>query len=577
MPRYTLTLLDTSGIQHYLFSTNNLRQNAGASYLADCATRKWVQSFLPEPHNVTDLDDMKNPFNGRMIEKDGLQAEVLYAGGGNTAILFQDIRAAQKFARQLTSKILMDAPGLTLSLVHHEFDWANEPLGGESGIVARAFETLAKVKQHRTVSHPILGLGVTSRCVFTDQPAVDYDKDNRPVSAETWAKVANEYGNNPSLDYAYSRLVNTFFKKHSDYRPARDFDDLGRTSGESSYVAIVHADGNGMGNRIAALRERFPDPHQNREYIATIRAFSNSIRQAAYIALRATVDRVAESVEKMEVEKDGKTSIAYKIAGQVELAKPRNFHIWERRDANYYLLPIRPLVFGGDDVTFVCDGRLGLSLAAFYVQEFSRQILSDGLPAYCRAGVAIVHSHYPFAPAYNLAERLCESAKKSINQWKAQSGADGFSAIDWHYAVGGLVLGLSAVRQREYTSLEGTGNKKRTGDLLMRPLLLDSLPGEWRTWTTFQNLVQDFLDGEDWRDRRNKVKALREALRNGPKATQQFLSIYRLGQLPSISGQFTMSSEGWQSERCGYFDAIEAMDTFIDLTKAQAGAREEDQ
>jgi hypothetical protein len=28
-----------------------------------------------------------------------------------------------------------------------------------------------------------------------------------------------------------------------------------------------------------------------------------------------------------------------------------------------YLLPFRPIVFGGDDVTFICDGRLGLSLA----------------------------------------------------------------------------------------------------------------------------------------------------------------------------------------------------------------------
>ena len=87
--------------------------------------------------------------------------------------------------------------------------------------------------------------------------------------------------------------------------------------------------------------------------------------------------------------------------------------------------PVRPLIFGGDDLTLVCDGRLGLALAAVYLKafhthttsEFSRldfpdrdKKISDELkkPAYACAGVAIVKTHYPFARAYKLSSALCD-------------------------------------------------------------------------------------------------------------------------------------------------------------------------
>ena len=34
------------------------------------------------------------------------------------------------------------------------------------------------------------------------------------------------------------------------------------------------------------------------------------------------------------------------------------------------IFPLRPIVFGGDDLTFVCHGRIGLALAARYLQYF---------------------------------------------------------------------------------------------------------------------------------------------------------------------------------------------------------------
>jgi len=41
MPTYTLTFLDTVGIQNYVFGSNVLRENIGASELVRRATRLW--------------------------------------------------------------------------------------------------------------------------------------------------------------------------------------------------------------------------------------------------------------------------------------------------------------------------------------------------------------------------------------------------------------------------------------------------------------------------------------------------------------------------------------------------------
>ncbi|MEZ4622960.1 MAG: hypothetical protein R2867_46715 [Caldilineaceae bacterium] len=49
-----------------------------------------------------DFDDIERPFDETIsIETDGVQAEVIYAGGGNTAILFREVEKAKTFATLL--------------------------------------------------------------------------------------------------------------------------------------------------------------------------------------------------------------------------------------------------------------------------------------------------------------------------------------------------------------------------------------------------------------------------------------------------------------------------------------------
>jgi hypothetical protein len=77
--------------------------------------------------------------------------------------------------------------------------------------------------------------------------------------------------------------------------------------------------------------------------------------------------------------------------------------------------------------------------------------------------------------------------------------------------------------------------------------------------------MDEFQDKRgDWYGRRNKVKALRDALRAGPDAVKVF--VQTVGQpLPPIPQRPEMKNQGWQGKECGYFDAVEALDFYVRL------------
>lgn len=249
--------------------------------------------------------------------------------------------------------------------------------------------------------------------------------------------------------------------------------------------------------------------------------------------------------------------------GQQKFGGVVRIPVAERMYRSQRLLPFRPIVFGGDDVTFICDGRLGLALAQKYLQEFTSGVLSDGKPVYARAGVAIVKTHYPFARAYDLAAALEKSAKKGIERLR-ESGEDSVTVMDRHISTSGAILSLQDMRKREY----------QDGVLLMRPIRVSTSTSDevWRTWANFTHLVDTFQTHPNWAGRRNKLKAFRSALRDGQDAISVFLENYRLGSLPEVPGQSDMTRQGVANGETAYFDPIEATDFFVALDNQERAA-----
>jgi hypothetical protein len=319
----------------------------------------------------------------------------------------------------------------------------------------------------------------------------------------------------------------------------KKLDHIGRTEHESSYIAIVHADGNNMGKR---FKEYGRAAKNDREYINRMRDFSAKVDEAGRTSLKNVLKKLMNSIKAETNTLDGKFD-------KFELSKPS-------QNSSKHCLPFRPLVYGGDDVTFICDGRLGIELAVVYLKEFEKQSdkMPDGKKLTACAGVCLVKTHYPFARAYELSEALCKSGKDLLRKTKHEG-----SAIDWHIANTGLFGSLSNIREREYCV--------ESGKLNIRPLLLEDSK-KWQTWNAFLPVLKTF-NNDDWRGERNKIMALREVLRSGSERTSQFLHNYRQGNLPrfhSNSGnEDALASKGWVSGVCGYFDVIEAMDFYMGL------------
>jgi hypothetical protein len=547
-----LVVVDTTGIQPYIFGSNRLGENIGASYLVSAATRNWPKELickLTDKHNLKPNCSEIDP--NRRIEEHSLDAEVVYAGGGNFVTLFREEGLARRFIGELSRKALTLAPNLQLVVVQLPFDWEDSE-GLEQSFEDVFYKHLKKRKQAGNLSAPLLGLGVTVMCQSTGWPAVGVtepidDDPGYPASAKIQAKLQVK-------NKANERLCD-LISPPADYDYPLRFDHLGGSKGEHNYIAVVHADGDGMGQRIKKI---LSEAKNNRDLINNLRDFSQAVEDASLAALVAMKDTLSSKLE------DGKVSHPHPILGE-ELNVPLS------RDRKTVYLPFRPLVFGGDDVTFVCDGRLGLSLAVEYLRRFRQETATPGRREKCRgeitasAGIAIVKSHYPFARAYDLAEQLCQSAKRYRRKHELTG-----SCLDWHFALSGLSGGIEEIREREYVV--------PSGQLNLRPVTLDANPKErQRSWQVVQKGVEAFQTDE-WLERRNKIKVLRDALRDGPEAVKQFLTMFeieKLEKLPLIlSGYQDFEKTGWVGPGakgfCGYFDAIEMADWFIPLEGGRA-------
>lgn len=550
-----LLIVDTTQIQNYIFGSNRLRENIGASYLVAQATTVWALAAMPAPNNIGDPQAAKW-WNDKQITQDNLAVEVIYVGGGNVVALFRDEPEAVEFTRRFSRQILGNARNLQLAIYH-------QPVADGQRLydaVQNCFKGLAQKKRQLITSTPQLGLSVTELCRSTSLPAETLsrpigDEEPQPISAEIKAKrdAAEKVG--PKTALADVRL-DTYLPCPKGYQYPRDFDDLGRSDAEFSYVAIVHADGDGMGSRIREIGKEVDI--DDRTYIQQVRQFSYDLNEATRRALQAMLDELEGKL--ISNAKEGDKLVHRSDFGDI-LAE---ITLKEAGEGGYYL-PFRPLVFGGDDVTFICDGRSGISLALSFMRHFQAetQTLPDGKGrATASAGVVVVKSHYPFAQAYELVKDLCIEAKQYRRE--ADSGA----CLDWHFARSGLSGSIKEIRQREYAV--------EFGSLTLRPVTLEqNQKHPQRAWSVVECGVREFQDYQvdraepDWSERRNKVKALREVLREGPTAVAQFHTKFNEGKtLPDVGAKAGMANwphEGWQGGYCGYFDAIEMMDWFIPL------------
>jgi hypothetical protein len=122
-------LLDTVSIQKYIFASNKLKENLGASFLVQDIYENFLQESLDEIFQCGKLDLdawKKHPEREVFQQYPSLAFDIGYIGGGNALLFFKEQGDVPKFINAWTRRLLVKTPGLTTTAAFDDkFDLEN--------------------------------------------------------------------------------------------------------------------------------------------------------------------------------------------------------------------------------------------------------------------------------------------------------------------------------------------------------------------------------------------------------------------------------------------------------------------
>ena len=344
----SLIAFDTNKIKNYVFATGTLKEIRGASALLDRLNRV----------------DMPRLAGGKTI----------YANGGAGLFVVDTdgdevIKTVGKAYRDQT---------LTASITGAMVALPEDESNVQAQLETLRYRLRAKKDGFRSfelpVSHPLLhpcdscgtqyatdyvdGEMLCSSCQKKRQEDARVKADIRrwtsgtakPDTQRLWGRLIRQLGN---LGYPIT-----------DHDRPEDFDTLGEVSSPKGYMALIYADGDGMGREIEAITD-----------LQEMNRFADAVDGALY-------QSVSEAIAAHLVPQ-GKT--------------------W----------PFDILLLGGDDLVMVTQAQSGIEVALHIVERFPA--LTEnwlGKRLNLSATVVLAHIKYPIGPLLQLAESSLKFAKK---------------------------------------------------------------------------------------------------------------------------------------------------------------------
>lgn len=479
--QYFPVLLETAGNQSYIFASNRLRENAGASNNVYCAGTRLVIDALTkvfgEQNRYAGLASLKTTKDFiREIDRlaDGsADHEIVLATSGKALLLIAEETKAKELISAVTKRALEQYPGLlVLGVIGEQVCPADKSPTEMGELIRKIHKDINRVKQGLPPSEvrfpnmaflqPCHSSRFPAQCILKEHG----EGDKQPYGAGVSAKRGDE-GNlrdRPWFD-RICRDLDQF--KYLGKPLAMSLQDLDNME-ELDWSAIIHADGNGFGQVFQNFDQYASENcriNNGRQLLDLYRRFSGTLEMCGLKAF-------AEALQGVERKDKGS----------------------KKEKAEEYYCPVVPVVLGGDDLTVIMDGRQAIKFSERYLEAFERLTTSEELDVYEKqtnyiskvtggrqlgacAGIAIVKPHHPFHRAYELAEELLVSAKSCVYRLNTA-----VSALDFHVLYDGGATDLEKLRDR---------SKIRNDRLTLRPYVVS--PSE-----TFKGLVQDKdLNGVD--------------------------------------------------------------------------------
>jgi len=407
-----LVMLQTNSNQPFIFSSPRLREQIGASFEITLLSR-WVEK---EAKAILDTDDLPTSFwvsdsSGKVLvrftETDGDPKEL-----------------AKRLIREVTLRALTDAPGLDVTGVFIET--SSDPVNpADLNRLDRAFSEYTLSRRPaaaRFPQFPFLERGSESALPASaslhdlnliQEPLKPNDFDeSSPLSLPSRVKRAfASTSRKRQVDDVKEQLAKQGkeLKQEPEFDPTKlaaafqDGEESEDAKNMLSSVGVVHIDGNGVG----AIMRDLGSAH-DRAQETGVCVSADEVHTDPDDALQTFIMVVNKRLD--QAVKDAIALSWY----DVQKLTPDT------------VVPIVPVLVGGDDVTVYTDGRYAIPFAEAYIRHYEELTEKDELlkqlavvagaetpgPLTASAGVAIVGRNFPFHIAYDLAEGLVSRGKK---------------------------------------------------------------------------------------------------------------------------------------------------------------------
>lgn len=533
MPR--LAIYDVMGIQDFVFNSNELKDNIGASNIIYQILMIDLPEIIKE-HTTYYVTEWRESKEFRIPKDDKLEAEIIYIGGGNAMVAYKNGEIERKVTKAFSRLVFEKSFSLNIAMASIE-----TPFDSYINDKKELLCELDNIKNSYHKTTPLIGISITKLDTQTGLPITNENAQDS-LTTESYLKRHDEL-----QDYEKNKLI----INNDRFKLSNVFDKLGRQEGDSR-IAVVHIDGNNMGNQIdKALQNEI----SYEKAVMKIRKISVEIDKIYKDALNKTVNILEDNMDMLE--------------DKLKIYK----------EDNKSILPFRNIIQNGDDITFVCQSNIAISITEKLLREINKckiEEFDENLSA-C-AGIAIVNAHFPFSKAYEIAEECCSSAKAKA-KFPRYSETGIHSWLDFQIVHNGITTDVDNFRTRTYQvqgmkdptiNLNGEYQLKQY-NLLWRPYVIiddtDYYPEH--NIDSIKSVYKDFLqktsESEVWP--RSRMKKLRDAFMQGTTSVKSFLleAETRKYKLPTIKG-LAINNDGFSNDnRTPYFDVLEIMDMYIEL------------
>ncbi len=356
------------GIQGFIFKTNKLAEIIGASEIVEQICTGLFAKLAPN------------------FQKENL----IIGAAGNIKYIFEEEQDCKDLVKIFPKKVMEMAPGI---MINQAVVLINDKA------LSYYFDKLEiKLKSQRNMipaPNEIGFMGLersrrTGGVAFHER----FDRNNRKevICESTFIKRKIGQSQKDKKDHLSEESL--FYKISGDRNIfnrdiAFDIEDITKGS-KNAWIGVIHADGNALGKIIQDIGSKLANSDFNKSKSA-FRDFSKALEMATQKAAQIAFNRI------------------------VKEARAEN----ER-------YPIRPVICGGDDLTVIIRADLALGYAELFLKEFEInsknefEILNqygitdfkEGLTA-C-VGIAYIKESYPLHYGLQLAEMLCNDAKKKV-------------------------------------------------------------------------------------------------------------------------------------------------------------------